>query len=203
MNFSGAQAYPKVVLLGDTSVGKTSLIRALSQQPFVPDSPPTIGANFTIVDIPGSQTGPIRIWDTAGQEHYRAITSLYYRDAELIVLVFAVNVRQTFESVPLWIEHVKDTCARTPAMILVGNKADTRYTDDSGCVSSDEVLELTETEHVEYLETSAKTGEGVTDLFQQAAVKAYDNWESSPREPQIEEPPLVHNETQNCMGCSR
>jgi small GTP-binding protein len=161
---------PKVVLLGDTAVGKTSVIRRLQGFDFSAEVVPTIGAAYGIINL---QQGPIKLWDTAGQETFRALTPMYYRSAHLVLLVFAVNLRETFLSLPAWIKEIQEQ-AQAPGLILVGNKIDTRRdSDPKDCVDSAEAATFAEGQGAEYLETSCKTGEGIDTLLGFMADAAY------------------------------
>jgi Ras-related protein Rab-5C len=168
---------PKVVLLGDASVGKTSLIASFQNDPFTPDTPPTVGVGHFLFEFPESDTGSIKVWDTAGQEDYRSITSLYYRQSQAIIFVFALNAPETLESLTSWITTVNETCAKPPMMLIVGNKFDLRTEGTDDAISFEKGLEFATKERADYIETSAKTGQGVKDVFYRASMLAYRNWD--------------------------
>jgi small GTP-binding protein len=159
---------PKVVLLGDTAVGKTSIIKRFQGTGFSTEVVPTIGAAYAMLKL---DQGPVKVWDTAGQETFRSLTPMYYRGAHLVLLVFAVNHRDTFASLPAWIKEVKEQ-AHAPDIILVGNKTDMR--NDSGdCVENAEATAFADSQGANYIETSCKNEEGLDSLLHYMAETAY------------------------------
>jgi small GTP-binding protein len=166
---------PKAVLLGDTCVGKTSIIRRLQGAEFSSEVVSTIGAAYAVIP---SARGPLKIWDTAGQETFRSLTPLYYRSANLVILVFAVNLRETFAALPQWISEVKANATQPTEMIIVGNKIDLRGAPGAGdCVTSEEISEFAEGQKAGYVETSCRQGDGIDTLLHFMGSLAYKNVE--------------------------
>jgi small GTP-binding protein len=158
------QIEPKLILVGDSTVGKTSIVNcAVSGEPCL-ESVPTVGALFRIKTFQncGRQIN-LQIWDTAGDERYHAMTPLYYRGAQVALVVFALDSRRTFEGVDFWVKSVKDTLGDTVAIILVGNKCDCEA--DKWQIDSDAAREKAEEIGARYAETSALSGMGIDDLF--------------------------------------
>merc|ERR1711915_365213 len=114
----------KVVLVGDSGVGKSCLLSRYAWDQFSLDTKSTIGVEFATksVQIQG-QTVKAQLWDTAGQERYRAITTAYYRDALGAIVVFDITNEDTFKSVEDWIRDIRNS-TRDACIILVGNKSD-------------------------------------------------------------------------------
>ena len=100
----------KVVLLGDTNVGKTSILTRISKDQFRTDLQPTIGPHFVskVFKLPNStEEIKLQIWDTAGQEKYRSLTPMYYRDACAAICVFDITQKNTLENAESWIKELK------------------------------------------------------------------------------------------------
>lgn len=128
----------------------------------------TIGVDFKTkhLEIDGTPV-KLQIWDTAGQEKFRAITKAYYRGAHGILVVFDISRRDTFNQVKMWIDSIKDASTDTIDVILVGNKADL-----DRAVTKEEAQELATQSGIKYYETSAKENTNVEDAFQNLAKAA-------------------------------
>ncbi|CAH1789038.1 unnamed protein product [Owenia fusiformis] len=118
----------KVVLIGDSGVGKSNLLSRYTRNEFRLESKPTIGIEFATrtVELEGKSI-KVQIWDTAGQERYRAITSAYYRKAVGALLVYDIAKFSTFENLEKWISEVKTHGESDIVIMLVGNKSDLRH----------------------------------------------------------------------------
>eukprot|EP00466_Bigelowiella_natans_P015533 jgi/Bigna1/51880/estExt_Genewise1Plus.C_40013 len=150
----------KIVLIGDSGVGKTSLLSRYVDDVFSTSFVSTIGVDFKAkaVKVKGRNL-KLMIWDTAGQERFRTITSSYYRGARGIMVVYDVTVPSSFDRVTKWIE---EACKFVDgvAFAIVGNKADLDRK-----VSTEEGKELAQNQHSLYFETSANTGANVDEAF--------------------------------------
>lgn len=161
----------KVILIGDASVGKSNILNRFIRNEFNIDSKSTIGVEFaTKTIIHNKQRIKIQLWDTAGQERFRAVTSAYYRGAQGIVLVFDVTNRVSFEHVDKWLREIKDNGDTTSSVILVGNKIDLAQ---NRVISTGECIEFASKAGVYYIETSAKQGLGIDDMFMTLATEIY------------------------------
>jgi small GTP-binding protein len=154
----------KVVLAGDSGVGKTCVLVRFAQNEFL--SVPyisTIGVDFKskVVNVEGTKIR-LQIWDTAGQERFRSITPTYFRDAVGLVLIYDITKGETFRNVRAWISDIK-THADGVIIMLLGNKLD--VPDKERAVSFDEGQQLASSYGIPFLETSAKTGYGVMEAF--------------------------------------
>jgi len=159
----------KIVLAGDSGVGKSCLLSRYARNEFTLETKPTIGVEFLtkIVEMPNEDPAEkpkcvkAQIWDTAGQERFRAITSAYYRGALGVVLCFDITKRKSFENVPLWLNEMKANCEPV-AIMLVGTKTDLQYLRE---VSTDEAVEYAQREHMLFMETSAQSAYNVEEAF--------------------------------------
>jgi small GTP-binding protein len=152
----------KVVLVGDSGVGKTSILLQLSEHLFRRITTPTVGSGCYVQSFKSSQ-GPVslQIWDTAGEERYRSFTKLYSRGAEAAVIVFDVADELTFQAVTDWIAVVRDSAADSLLIYIVGNKIDL----DERVVTLDQGTEFAQKHGFKYYDVSAATGENIEFVF--------------------------------------
>ena len=118
----------KLLLIGDSGVGKSNLLSRFTRNEFNLDSKSTIGVEFATRSL--SVDGKVvkaQIWDTAGQERYRAITSAYYRGAVGALLVYDISKQPTFANVTRWLKELRDHADSSIVIMLVGNKSDLRH----------------------------------------------------------------------------
>lgn len=169
----------KVILLGDSSVGKTSILNRYIKKQFEDKSQCTIRAYlesksfeydlYTIINL--------NIWDTCGQERFKSITKLYFRDTHGIVLNYDVNNRKTFESLNEWINLIKDNTNKYVSIIIVGNKNDLEKN-----VSKEELNNFCEKNNFLSEEVSAKNGNNIDLIFQKLSKRMIDNYEEFEKE---------------------
>eukprot|EP01098_Paradermamoeba_levis_P013284 TRINITY_DN6024_c0_g1_i1.p1 TRINITY_DN6024_c0_g1~~TRINITY_DN6024_c0_g1_i1.p1 ORF type:complete len:227 (-),score=52.14 TRINITY_DN6024_c0_g1_i1:106-786(-) len=153
----------KVVLIGDSTVGKSNLLTRFTRNEFNIDSKTTIGVEFATRTIThAGKSIKAQIWDTAGQERYRAITSAYYRGALGAIIVYDVTKQPTFESVEKWMGELKDHTDSSIATMIVGNKLDMQQL---RCVRTEAGQQLAEKHGAFFMETSAKDGTNVEEAF--------------------------------------
>ena len=116
----------KIVLVGDSGVGKTNLLTRFSKNEFSLESKTTIGVEFATKTIT-TESGHVikaQIWDTAGQDRYRAIASSYYKGAAGALVVYDITKPQSFENVEKWLKELRDHGAENMVLMLIGNKSD-------------------------------------------------------------------------------
>jgi len=154
----------KVVLIGDSGVGKSNLLSRFTRNEFCLESKSTIGVEFATrtVQVEG-KTIKAQIWDTAGQERYRAITSAYYRGAVGALLVYDITKPTTFENVGRWLKELRDHADSNIVIMLVGNKSDLKHLRG---VSTEDAQSFAEKEGLSFLETSALEATNVERAFQ-------------------------------------
>jgi small GTP-binding protein len=156
----------KVVFLGNSAVGKTTIISAFMQNWPEDDPAPTVGACVTSGRVT-IEKGEVRlkIWDTAGQERFRALAPMYYRGADVAVLVYAVNDRDSFEGLSNWLDDLGRDSKPMPALIIAGNKIDLER-----MIGVETGESFAEQEHAAYVECCGKNGDGISNLFTTAAI---------------------------------
>ncbi|CAL9764922.1 unnamed protein product [Musa acuminata subsp. burmannicoides] len=161
----------KLVLIGDSGVGKSNLLSRFTKNEFNLESKSTIGVEFATRSI--SVDGKVlkaQIWDTAGQERYRAITSAYYRGAVGALLVYDVTRRATFENVSRWLRELKDHTDPNIVVMLIGNKSDLRHL---VAVPTEDGKAYAERESLYFMETSALEATNVDNAFAEVLTQIY------------------------------
>lgn len=154
---STSEFFFKIVLLGETNVGKTNLLYRYCKQTFLESSKPTIGIDYLTQDkVVANRAITIHFWDTAGQEKFRGLKTAYYKNCQGVVLIFDITSRFTFESLEKWIEEVKDSCEVETQILILGNKSDLATARE---VNVDEAIAFAEKNKCKYYEVSAKTND--------------------------------------------
>ena len=167
LNPVSAQAKHKLVFLGDIYVGKTSIINRFMYESFDNNYQATIGIDFLSKTLSlDDRTVRLQLWDTAGQERFRSLIPNYIRDSSVAVIVFDITNKQTFLNCDKWVEDVKNERGNDAVVVLVGNKIDKT---EERTVSREEAETKAKELDAVYIETSAKTGDNVKQLFKQIA----------------------------------
>ena len=161
----------KLVLIGDSFVGKTNILNKYLHDKFDQDSKATVGVEFGSknFEIDGNHI-KAQIWDTAGQERYRSLTNAYYKGALGALLVYDITKRKTFESVDKWMPDLKTNGDKNIFILLIGNKNDL---EDQREVSVEEAKQKAAQYNVAFLETSAKTGTNINEAFDLMVKEVY------------------------------
>jgi small GTP-binding protein len=161
----------KFIIIGSSGVGKTAILKRLTEDTFSTDSQSTIGVEFdsTVLEVDG-QSVKLQIWDTAGQERFRSIAKAYFRNAVGVILVFDICERKTFEDVNMWLNDVHSLCDPTALVILIGNKSDLA---SNRTVTLAEAEQYTQHHQLTYLEASALSGANVREAFVRVAAQIY------------------------------
>ena len=157
----------KILLIGDSKVGKTCLISRYAIGVFNEDYISTIGFdNRQKEEIINNEKVLVRIFDTAGQERFKSITANYLRNAEGVILVYDLTSTESFESLKFWIESIKNNLGNDEPIpiIIIGNKIDL---EDARQINKSVAEKFAKDNNYKYFETSAKTGEGVDDAFRE------------------------------------
>ena len=154
----------KVLLLGESGSGKTSLLLQYCNKSFSPTYITTIGIDFKIKTIRYKEDNvKLQIWDTAGQERFRTITSSYYRGSSAVIIMYDITDRVSFNGVNYWIDQImKSEAERNITILLVGNKTDLAV---NRVVEYNEGLNLSKKHSVPFFETSAKNGSNIEEVF--------------------------------------
>ena len=155
----------KLLIIGDSSVGKSSLLLRFSDDVYRDSYISTIGVDFKVktIELEGKRI-KLQMWDTAGQERFRTITNSYYRGAHGVMIVFSVEDHESFVSVKNWLSQLRAYADKDVQILLVGNKSDMV---EERTVKKEEAEELAEKEGLVYIETSAKTAERVVESFEE------------------------------------
>ena len=195
----------KLLLIGDSGVGKSCLLLRFSDNTFTTSFITTIGIDFKIktIDLDGKKV-KLQIWDTAGQERFRTITTAYYRGAMGILLVYDVTDESSFTNVRQWMRNIEQHASKNVDKILIGNKCDL----PNRTVPVDKGEALAKDFNIPFMETSAKNNVNVENAFIAIArmVKArlYDNSKAGssgePSQPLSLHPPSG-GETSKKKGC--
>ena len=165
----------QLLVIGDSTVGKTSILSRFANGTFNANYLATIGLdNFTKDENIDNKNVRIKIWDTAGQERYKALTKGFFRNAQGIMIVYDVTNQETFDSLKNWIQSIKDNMGndfmeRVP-IVIIGNKIDS----DEREVQFEEVESFCKQEEYPYFETSAKTGENIDNTIRFLVKKVID-----------------------------
>ncbi|KAG4114398.1 hypothetical protein ERO13_D12G044000v2 [Gossypium hirsutum] len=161
----------KVVLIGDSGVGKSNLLSRFTRNEFCLESKSTIGVEFATrtLQVEG-RTVKAQIWDTAGQERYRAITSAYYRGALGALLVYDVTKPTTFENVSRWLKELRDHADSNIVIMMIGNKTDLKHL---RAVATEDGQSYAEKEGLSFIQTSALEAINVEKAFQTILSEIY------------------------------
>ena len=153
----------KILLLGDSGVGKSSIILRYIENNFSQNLMNSIGVDFKLknIEVKGKKV-KLQVWDTAGQERFRTITTSYYKGAQAIIVVFDITDRDSFEHVKNWMADVDKFAKEGVLRILSGNKCDLEHMRK---ISKDEGKELASKYGIQYIETSAKETTNIEELF--------------------------------------
>jgi small GTP-binding protein len=159
----------KIVIVGASTVGKSSIVQRLVQGTFTEDGTTTCGAEFYSYTCPvNSEPVKLQIWDTAGQERFRSISKSYFRNAVGAVLVYDITNLESFDQLGDWLNDLQSLAAPNAYILLVGNKADL---EKKRQVGADLVRSFADRHHLEPVETSALSGKNVKEAFARMAVE--------------------------------
>lgn len=164
----------KVIIIGNSAVGKTSMLLRYADSRFSPSYITTIGIDFkTKIVKHEDKRVKLQIWDTAGQERFKSLTLSYLKGSDIVILCYDISDESSFEAVTSWISSVKDKTEADVQMVLVGNKSDMKKRE----ISYEEGKTLADKYRLPFFECSAKTGAGIDELFRAItviAVRLYD-----------------------------
>jgi len=185
----------KLVLLGDTSVGKSSCVGRFVKNEFLEYQQPTIGAAFLTqtVDL-GTHVVKFEIWDTAGQERYRSLAPMYYRGAGAACVVYDITNYSSFTGAKNWISELQKQGDPDVVIALCGNKMDLEH---QRKVPSEEAQGYADSQGILFYETSAKTGGNIQEAFRAIAVKL----PSQPKGAQNDRIEIIGGNNRSRGGC--
>lgn len=158
----------KVVFLGETSVGKSSIVSRFTRDEFFDFQEPTIGAAFQTKNIQlDNCVVKMEFWDTAGQERYRSLAPMYYRGASVAFIVYDITNPDTLNNAKYWINQIKNKGERNCIIVLLGNKIDL----SERRIERETGIDVSEINNTMFSEVSAKTGDNINDIMIQVAKK--------------------------------
>ena len=163
----------KVVLLGQSAVGKTCIVSYLINGKYDDSASPTLGASYAskTIDVDGKKVS-LQIWDTAGQERFRVLAPMYYRGAQAAILCYSIIDESTFTEIDYWSSNLKENAGPEVELFLVGNKCDL---EKDRIVSEEQGNAKASSIGAQFFETSALTGSGIEDLFTTISKKCLEN----------------------------
>jgi small GTP-binding protein len=166
----------KIIIVGDSAIGKSCFLIRYVRDTYDEDTQPTLGVEFlTKIIQTSTHRIQLQLWDTAGQELFRSVTSGYYRGSAGAIVMFDVTSRDSFESVSRWIQDIHEVARTNVVTVLVGNKCDLA---DQRSVTTEEAEAYARERNLAYFETSAKTGVNITEAFEGVVAPIEKNVES-------------------------
>jgi small GTP-binding protein len=167
----------KLVLIGDSGVGKTSVLSRFIRNKFALDCKTTVGVEFATKTLTiKNKLVKLQVWDTAGQERYRAVTTSYYKGTYGAIIVYDISSSPSFASVPRWLSELRDKADPACILILIGNKCDM---EEHRSVAVTDGRLLAEKENMLFIETSAKDATNIVQAFTQLVASVVDHLETS------------------------
>ena len=156
----------KFIIIGESSVGKSNIVSKFKDNIFDEKTHPSIGVQFIIRNIEIDNTiFRIQLWDTAGQENFRSMTKIYYKNSSCAFVVYDITERETFNNLEIWINECKKVAPETIIFVLIGNKSDLK---DNRQVSYEEGETFAENNNMLFFETSAKNGDNIEKVFEES-----------------------------------
>lgn len=167
----------KIILIGEPGVGKTAIMSRFITNEFKNMYQSTLGVEFKTKDLYIDNTACVRlnVWDTCGQERFRAITRQYFKNSHGVLLVFDLTVKETIKKLNVWMNDIQDNIGDECVIFLIGNKSDVKMRDIS---ISEEAKEFAKDKKIIYYEVSAKTGAGIINVFEKMSKKLIENIEN-------------------------
>ena len=190
----------KLLIVGESGVGKTCILLRFADNQFEESFLSTIGVDFKVKEITSEgKKVKLQIWDSAGQERFRNITSSYYRNCAGIIVVYDITKHDTFDRVSGWIEEVKKFVPTAPLMV-VGNKCDL---EEQRTVSKEEGQELCNKHGCSFVESSAKTAMGIDEVFEEMTKQLIKDAESKPKTEPSNQVSIKASSNSNKKGCCK
>ncbi len=154
----------KILLLGDSEVGKSCFLMRYADNVFVDNYITTIGLDYKLkyIQLDSGQVIKVQLWDTAGQDRYRTIAKNYYKGSHGILLLYDVTKTSSFENIREWIKDIREEVYEKAIIFLIGNKIDIK---DQIKIKTEEAQKLAEEFNIPFFEASAKSGENVDEIF--------------------------------------
>ena len=154
----------KILLLGDSEVGKSCFLMRYSENVFIENYITTIGLDYKLktVKLDSGKSIKVQLWDTAGQDKYRTIAKNYYKGSHGILLLYDITKQSSFDNIREWVRDIKEEVSEKAIIFLIGNKIDM---DEQRKITKEKGEELAEEYKIPFFEASAKSGENVDEVF--------------------------------------
>ena len=161
----------KVIIIGDSGVGKTNIMSKFLKNKFMEESKATVGVEFgsKLFDLNGHKI-KAQIWDTAGQEKYKSITNAYYKGAKGAFVVYDITNKNSFDNADNWLNNLRASADKKCSIILIGNKSDLENKRE---VSIEQGEEKAKNSEIAFMETSALSGDNIDKAFEMMINEAY------------------------------
>ena len=162
----------KVIIIGNSGVGKSCILTRMTTNEFTEDHEVTVGVEFgSLIVKLDSTVFKMQIWDTAGQESFKSITKIFYRGAHCVFLTYDISKLESFQALEGWFKEIKSQCDPDVLVFLIGNMSDKASERE---VSRDKALQFKEEKGIKFfIETSARKGENIEELFIMASKYLY------------------------------
>ena len=185
----------KIIFVGDAGVGKTTIISRIMDNPFNDAYEPSIGVDFMSKNITFRGTNiKLQMWDTAGQEKYKGLIPSYVRNSSIVFLIYDVSVKSSFDNIPNWINFIRSIENNT--LVLCGNKIDLAERE----VKKEEGEALAQKEGIAFFEVSAKTGDGIKNMFYNSVADLSTFAEHNSNKENLVKELLQENGVENSVG---
>ena len=185
----------KIIFVGDAGVGKTTIISRIMDNPFNDAYEPSIGVDFMSKNITFRGTNiKLQMWDTAGQEKYKGLIPSYVRNSSIVFLIYDVSVKSSFDNIPNWITFIRSIENNT--LVLCGNKIDLAERE----VKKEEGEALAQKEGIAFFEVSAKTGDGIKNMFYNSVADLSTFAEHNSNKENLVKELLQENGVENSVG---
>jgi Ras-related protein Rab-6A len=185
----------KIIFVGDAGVGKTTIISRIMDNPFNDAYEPSIGVDFMSKSISfRGQNIKLQMWDTAGQEKYKGLIPSYVRNSSIVFLIYDVSVKTSFDNIPTWINFIRSIENNT--LVLCGNKIDLEERE----VKKEDGEALAQKEGISFFEVSAKTGDGIKNMFYNSVADLSTFTEHNSNKENLVKELLQENGVENAVG---
>ena len=189
----------KALLIGDSNVGKTTIIGKYLDKNFSEKTLNTVGLDLKYVKLNiNDMKIKLQLWDTAGQERFRSMTTSYYRAVNVIIIVFDVTSQNSFDHIKEWMNNIKQFAKLGVMKVIVGNKIDLN---DERIVTYNEGKNFAESFNIKYFETSAVTREGIVELFETICKDYSKTKRKKPIDSNIKLDNIKSENNDNNVGC--
>ena len=186
----------KILILGDSTVGKTCFLTRYADNTFQENQMATLGVDYKLknVKMEDGNTVKLQIWDTAGQDRFHSLTRNYFKGAHGIILLYDITTQLSFDNVSKWIKQIKEDASEKVVIILVGNKIDLEH---KRAIPTEEGEKIAEDFGLIFFECSAKTGKNINEAFNELIKKTVANFSKPAGKGQK----LKQNRSDGSKGC--